>query len=354
MAQKIISKTIYSSNHDHNEGDYLAKPRRGGKIAIIRLIFKYYYKSIYGPVFNFAFPVILYLVLSVFMPSSFVIPGMISMTTMSLGVVGLPYSVLELKNSVILKRIGAAPVKKRDFTIAVVIFFIIQLLLSIVCLMLVTLLRELNPHLFDGMNNWKSALGFIYGNFLNALLAISLGFLIASFSKSPNQANAISALIFFPASFLAGQFISIDVIASKPIMNYISWIIPFRYTTMIITVSFAGPNVFEGSPFLYNDLSVIDIGQLNRLVQEILTRKLKTIEDLQTMKALEILELGAAEGIIFQFPDGKLLDDNFNLIFGRKVLYHAWEVIMAYVYPYTIIVSSLVTAIETFSWSSRR
>ncbi|WP_161565699.1 ABC transporter permease [Mycoplasma sp. ATU-Cv-508] len=189
------------TKNDHPKFHFLKHGRRGGKVAIFRLLFKYYYKSFYGPFLNFIFPILLYTILSSFMEPRLVLPGMISMTTMSMGITGLPHSILELKTSVILKRIGAAPVKKGDFTSATILFFLCQLVISMFVLMAFAYLRHLDWDLFNGLTDPYSALGFIYGNLLNIFLSIVLGFLIASFSRTTNQANAIGMLIYFSGCF---------------------------------------------------------------------------------------------------------------------------------------------------------
>lgn len=64
-----------------------------------------------------------------------------------------------------------------------------------------------------------SLLGFVYGNLLNIVMSLSIGFLIASISKGEQQAQAIGMLIYFPSTFLSGQFIGMDVISQKEVMN---------------------------------------------------------------------------------------------------------------------------------------
>lgn len=61
--------------------------------------------------------------------------------------------------------------------------------------------------------------GFLYGNVLNIVVSIAIGFAIASLSKSEVQVQTLGMLLYFPATFLSGQFISIDSIANSEVMN---------------------------------------------------------------------------------------------------------------------------------------
>jgi ABC-type multidrug transport system permease subunit len=61
--------------------------------------------------------------------------------------------------------------------------------------------------------------------------------LIASQAKTQQQAQAIGMLIYFPSSFLGGMFIPINVIHGNAIMNAISYVLPFRYSTGLMTTS---------------------------------------------------------------------------------------------------------------------
>ncbi len=281
-----------------------------------------------------------------------VLPGMISMTTMSMGITGLPHSILELKTSVILKRIGAAPVKKGDFTSATILFFLCQLVISMFVLMAFAYLRHLDWDLFNGLTDPYSALGFIYGNLLNIFLSIVLGFLIASFSRTTNQANAIGMLIYFPAAFLSGQFIAMNVLITKPIMNYISYIFPFRYTTMIISVTFSGPEIFTGNPFIYEDIKMEKVGSLLNIIQWLLDNKKITSTGLAELTFGDLVTLAIQNG--FQpIPnaDGQYDFKIWNL--GKEVIYQAWETIMAYAYIWPLIVGALYLSIRRFTWSNR-
>lgn len=73
----------------------------------------------------------LYGILGSIMDPKYLFAGMIAMSALGTGMQGMPFSILELKKSVLLKRIGASPVKPAMFTIVIVTYFTATIILSI-------------------------------------------------------------------------------------------------------------------------------------------------------------------------------------------------------------------------------
>lgn len=314
MLKKLRNKEINFSNLSFN--------RKGGIWAIYKLFNRYYMKSFFGPFFTFAFPVIILAILGSLMNVSFMFPGIVAMTAMSSGITGMPFAIMELKKSVLLKRIGASPVKSSKFTIVIITYFTFIIFMSILWLMLwMVILHPKETAMFGGLieHGGLSLLGFVYGNLLNIVMSLSIGFLIASISKGEQQAQAIGMLIYFPSTFLSGQFIGMDVISQKEVMNWISSFLPFRYTTMLVISSWQGNNPFVAVEMM----SVVPL----------------TMKEIES-KIKEITDGG-----------GKIED----FLFIKNITIYKWyEPIIAYIVPYTAIIGTSLFSIKKFKWSASR
>lgn len=276
MLRELVGK--FNKHHDKKAEIHLDAARRGGIIAIYRLFNRYYLKSFFGPFFAFVFPVMFYAILGSIMNAKLLFAGMIALSALSTGMQGLPFSVFELKKSVLLKRIGASPVKSSTFTLAIITYYATTIILSIFWLMLWALILFRDVTVFYPLGDVVSLLGFIYGNFLNIIVSVAIGFSLASIAKSEVQIQAIGFLLYFPSTFLSGQFLTIDLVASSDAMNWISRFIPYRYTTMIIVESWTGSIDFTmppipgaaqrsvsivGNPFLIHDYATIKEPKFN-------------------------------------------------------------------------------------------
>ena len=309
----------WKARQDELASLHIKKARKGGMIAIYKLFMRYYFKSFVGPFFNFAFPILIFAILGELMDVKYMLPGIIAMVASAQGIMNMPFAIMELKKSVLLKRIGASPVKPIKFTIVIITWYLLMVTLSIMWLKLWAVIlhsSEVNS-LFAGLgkHNGMSLVGFIYGNILNIVVCLMIGFAVASIAKSENHAQAIGMMIYFPSTFLAGQFIAIDTIAQNEVMNWISRFMPLRYTTAIIVSSFGGENVFA--------------------MDAIMGYKFADSKDLLTMVTA-----------------GKTIAA--NNITSVITIYDKVDLILAQVVPYAMVLATGVLAIKKFSWSSSR
>lgn len=251
----------------------LNKKRARGIFAVYRLFNRYYIKSFFGPFYSFVFPVLIYSILGTLMNAKLLFPGMIAMTALSTGLQSMPGAIIDLKKSVLLKRIGASPVKPSTFTLAIVTYYMMIISLSILWLMMWAMIMFKDESVFDPLKTIIGAFGFLYGNLMNIAVSIGIGFALAAVGKSSLQVQTIGMLIYFPATFLSGHFVSVDLIAKSEVMNWISRFIPFRYTTMTIVESWNGTSEFRdiiggyhtstSNPFIIHDYQIFRVPKID-------------------------------------------------------------------------------------------
>lgn len=314
----IINK--WKKHHDDKAEMHLDNARRGGILAVYKLFNRYYIKSFFGPFFTFVFPVMLYGILGSIMDHKILFPGLVAMSAMSSGISGMPFSILELKKSVLMKRIGASPVKPATFTTVIITYYTFTIFISIFWLMIWALIFYQDTSMFNSMGSTTGFFGFFYGNILNIVVSLAIGFAVSSISKSEVQAQTIGMLIYFPSTFLSGQFVSIDMIANSEVMNWISRFIPFRYTTMIIVESWNGASydlqnmghiLSEGNPFIIHNYSIMK-------------------------------------------PEIAMTLPTPSVEFKTTLIYDKADHILGYVVPYVMLAGAGLFSIKKFSWTAAR
>lgn len=150
----------------------------------------------------------------------FLVPGIIAMSLMNSGVIALASAFVSYREKGILRRIKATPFPLSAFIAARILS---QLVVAVVQ---TTVLLALGRLLFDLQ---------IDGNLINvyvvviigSLAFLSLGFVISSFARNQEAADALANAIVFPMLFLSGVFFPID--SAPGWLRPITMIMPLRY-----------------------------------------------------------------------------------------------------------------------------
>ncbi|AHF60831.1 hypothetical protein P344_02325 [Spiroplasma mirum ATCC 29335] len=210
----------------------------GKNRPLILLMIKYYYKGFFVPFFLFAFPIVI-LFLEGFAFKGQVTPGnnpvhtlvgSIAVTqTMSVGIFIIPQTILEFKNSVLMKRIGATNIKPVFFVLAVIAVGFAFIILAFFWTLLWAGI------FFGGSFGWdKVAIPYNVGPAIPFALiifvsSIGLGLMLASVFKSTTAFVAVSNVIYMPIAFLSGSFMPAELILNSNVLKYVTYINPFKY-----------------------------------------------------------------------------------------------------------------------------
>ncbi len=232
--------------------------------SLLKLITIQFWRNLHTIFFIYLFPIIFiatwgYLTLDnngpMFMSS---IIGIVTFQIVSSGIQQVPSAIMEFKNSVLLKRIGATPIKPIDFILCVVIvylsFIILQIFWIILWMVLIFGFHDfsgLNDQtitgiqlMFHGSVDWG---GFIVSEIYIVLLACIVGIFVSSVSKTAAQATALSMAFFFLAMLLSGQLIPIYTIDNNPFFKVVSWMTPFRYGNQLAFMAWNGISIFNSA-----------------------------------------------------------------------------------------------------------
>jgi ABC-2 type transport system permease protein len=150
----------------------------------------------------------------------FLIPGILAMSIMNNGMIGLASAFVSYRERGILRRIRATPFPLSSFIVArIVTQLLIAVVQSAVLLTIGKILFDLQIH-----GNIVSIVVMVA---LGSLAFLSIGFLISGLARNQEVADSMTNAIAFPMMFLGGVFFPID---SAPI-----WLKPF---TRIIPLTY--------------------------------------------------------------------------------------------------------------------
>ena len=235
MKAKAKSKSkIRKSKIEHEHLDIKVVDAKRGIRATWMLLNTYFWKTIHGPIMAFIFPGLLLLILGSVMNIQYVFPGIVAMAILFISVQSMSLAILEFKSSSLFKHIGASPISNKSFAISIISYFFLINICSYFLLLLLTMVffpsTVFHDGLFSGMFTLLGSISFVIAIILHILLSLSIGLVITTFSRTPQESLTISLLIIIPSMFLSGMVISVDIIAKSQAMQWLSRFMPFRYT----------------------------------------------------------------------------------------------------------------------------
>lgn len=208
---------------------------------LIKLLLKYYYKGFFTPFFIVIYPIIILFIQgfaykTIIGPNGqpmidSLVPGIAVVQLITVGLFTIPVTIIEFKNSVVLKRIGATNIKPAYFVATVIL---IGFVISVFALFWTLLWAGI---MFGSATDKGWSLAFSPNLFkalpfalLTLILSMALGMALAALLKTEAGVMAVSNIIFLPAAFLSGSFIPYSVISQSSVLSAVSYIMPFRYT----------------------------------------------------------------------------------------------------------------------------
>lgn len=145
----------------------------------------------------------------------FILPGQLGFSLLSAGVFGVAFLFYNLRQTLVLKRFYATPIRRTFIVLgeglARVIF---QLLTAVVIIGIGTFAFK-----FTLVNGWITFLEILVLSFIALLVFMGFGFIVSGLAKSESSIPPFANLITLPQFLLAGTFFNIDV--------FPTWLQPF-------------------------------------------------------------------------------------------------------------------------------
>lgn len=232
--------------------------------SLLILINKYFWRGYIGPIFAFVIPFILTLFIGRIIGPSLIVPGCFSIPTLCILLVFMPQSVFEFRNSSILKRIGATPIKPIKFLLAIGLFNAILVIISFLVLFVLcfaifhdSLINEapyfikttadisVPPFNYVAPSymwmithaDWAS---FIYSQLLMIVLSILIGLFLSSVARSTLAIQTIGISILLVSLFVGPAILPINMVGTISVVKYFGYIIPLKYPISLGIEAFTG------------------------------------------------------------------------------------------------------------------
>ncbi len=225
--------------------------------VVFKLVNKYFWKGLIGPLFSYVLPLLMLLFLGLTLGSEFFFPGGVAISVLTIGLVFMPQSIFEFKNSSLLKRIGTTPINPSKFLIVIVLFNLLIMASSIIFMFIFSFLvfkdnlyeskifppADGSPYVGIG---WVDTLksvhwgSFLYSTLLLILLTMIIGLLIASVATSTLFIQGVGITLMMLAFFIAPAVLPVGMVASVDAIKYSGYILPFKYPISLMIESFNG------------------------------------------------------------------------------------------------------------------
>ena len=279
------------------------------ELSIISLINKFFWKSKIGPLTMFLLPIGFMLIYYLIEnnsnndgPSFFVsaFPAFIALTVLPITMISLPQMLVEIKQSIVLRRISTSSITAIKYNLIVASWFFLMCCFSTLIIIIIFLcFLNTNAPKELAHVNWGE---FIFSIIMLFISAISTGILLASVSKKSATVQLVGLSILLLTITLAGYFVPISVIGGIDAIKYMSLFSPINYSTSLLN---------------------------NTL----------------------ILPIDGISQSIFVFKDFSIL--SANPTDGPIVIIAAWQKVLNLIMPIIISISFNFIAYRKFSWSSR-
>lgn len=222
-----------------------------------------------------------------------VLIGLITLEVISAGTFSMPSSIMEIKTSILMKRIGSTPIKQWMF-IATTFFyyFLINLLITIWMFFWVFIMFGFQTYKFENSNQLVKGYQLLFGSgsykivnpgpnqseiasyginwfgmvisliYMN-MISIFIGLFNLSTSKTVTALNTKGTMLYFASMLLSGMLFPLSIVTQNPVLNGLSYITPYRYSNALVNASWMNVDIFNPYASQYskvlNDISITPV-----------------------------------------------------------------------------------------------
>ena len=171
-------------------------------------------------------------------PIDFILPGMLGFALLSAGIFGTAFVFFNLRQTLVLKRFFATPIKKGYIVLGEALARVVfQLLNAIIIISLGYFVFG-----FTLYHGWVTVLEMLFLSFIGLVVFMGFGFIISSIARSESSIPPLANIVTLPQFLLAGTFFPIDVLPGwlQPVCR----IMPLNYlNTALRNVAFEGASL---------------------------------------------------------------------------------------------------------------
>lgn len=176
-----------------------------------------------------------------------VLATVISMMIISTSIYSFGYAFIDMKNSVLLRRIGATRINKNTALAGFILWGLTVLFMIIIWILAIAAIMDaISPVIAIHWSNINYP-GLIFGILIGGVAYYGITMLLISISKNSEVYNIYATLFFFASTMLSGAFVFGEV---PMFMRVIGYLTPFGWYQQVIAGSILGGNVFSASNYV--------------------------------------------------------------------------------------------------------
>ncbi len=181
------------------------------------------------------------------------VPAYMSMIIAVTGIMVLPLNLVNYRETKVLKRFMATPIRTYDLLISQVVVNVMLTCLGVLLLVVIGML------VFN-MQIIGNVLQIIIAFFISLLSMFALGFIIASLCTKERTASLVANLLYFPMIFLTGATIPLEIMPDY--MVTISKVLPLSYVVNLQKGIWLGGSLSDHATELVVLLAILIAGTL--------------------------------------------------------------------------------------------
>ena len=255
------------------------------------------------------------------------LPSYIVLSIIPLSFITLPQIMVELKNSILLRRIKTSGVKKEEYLL---IIFVQYFILSIISCLITFLifLAFVNTRVKEELRSINFG-NLIYSTLMLILSSITLGMMIGSILKNVLISQLIGTGLFMITMMFGGLMMPINVFGEILAIKIITLFSPINYATGLVLNS-----GYIQSDLLLNKINTMTGSDFNAL-----------------SLGYDIFDINTP----FKYPDA----DFSSLVTQGKptssviIIYDKWQKVLNLLMPYLLTITFSISSYFKFSWYGR-
>ncbi|MFZ1527436.1 MAG: ABC transporter permease [Ferruginibacter sp.] len=170
----------------------------------------------------------------------FILPGQLGFSLLSAGVFGVAFMFFNLRNTLVLKRFFATPIRRTYIVLGEALSRVLfQLMTAVVILAAGYYLFG-----FTLVNGFQTFAEMLVLSFIGLLVFMGFGFIVSGIAKSDSTIPPLANIITLPQFLLGGTFFSVDVFPKW--LQPIAKILPLTHLNNAMrSVAFEGQNLWD-------------------------------------------------------------------------------------------------------------
>lgn len=297
--------------------------------AVIKLINKHFWKSKVGPISSLALPLFLMIIYAIVSSDnkSMLASGLSSFFSFSIlpvALITLPQMMVELKSSIILRKISVSKITASKFSALLLIYYLIAIIISnIIIITLYAIFLNVDAPKYFSEINWGE---FFYTLIVIYIISLSTGLLLGVLIKKISLVLLVGFIVMMISVIFSGQFIPLQVLARSDAIGYISLFSPISYA-------------------------------LNYMNNVVVSSNVDMIKYWELAGYTPIGVFPPTYNGIFDFKNSFVVYQA-DIVNDKKVImwleiYKPWQNILDLVMPYVLSAIFIFISIKKFNWTSR-